>query len=450
MKRLKPVLLAAAIVVGLLIVGIVVVIATFDVDRYRPLVAQRLQDALGRPVDLGRLSLAWHQGLAMRCDGVTIHADASKAGEPLLQMDSASATVRLLPLLRRQIEIPVVTVRGAAMHWRDPASPSTEVSVKSVDLTATLGRLPSDPAQLEQVDAGVRVTDGIVRLSSLAGAVESIRLDAVMKGGRVELRSLSAKLAGGTIHATGRIEHLSIQPRTTVKVTVEKALLQRLLPATAPEAPQLSGSLSLSFEGVVHGLTAEDLRRTLAGSGRLTLTDGKVANLNVLRDVFERLSLLPGLVQKLQSRLPEASQRHLQARDTLLQPVNVSVTVADGAITLHDVQVASEAFALRGDARLQLDRTLTGQMMLAVEPGFSSAIVRSVKELQALTDSDGRLTLPVLVQSRLPQVSVLPDIGYVASHLLMTKTRDWLGSVLEGALAPPEASSSDGSTPPAR
>ncbi|TPW01555.1 MAG: hypothetical protein FD129_3344, partial [bacterium] len=105
-------------------------------------------------------------------------------------------------------------------------------------------------------------------------------------------------------------------------------------------------------------------------------------------------------------------------------------------ITLHEVRLESEAFALSGGVRVGLDGGLTAQTTLAVEPGVSDAIIRGVNELQSLADAEGRLTLPVTLQGRLPQVSVMPDVSYVASRLIVTKAREWLSGMLEDALGP--------------
>ncbi len=445
---MKRFLIVVGLLAALLIAAAAIFIATFDGDRYRPQAVRALEERLGRAVDVRRLSLGWQGGLAVRAEGLAVYEGRDRTGEPLAQAASAGAVVRLLPLLKRRIEVPSVTVEDASGHWKDAAAPATEVWVKAVDVTARLGRLPVDPARLDEVEADVRVTDGTVRFSGLAAPVESIRLAAAMTGGRIELRSGSATLAGGTLRAGGRIEHLAVQPRTTLTLTAEHLSLERLLPTAAPGVPRLTGTLSASFEGTAHGLAAGDITRTLAGTGRLQLADGKIEGLNVLRAVFERLSMLPGLMERLQARLPEASRQRLEARDTVFQPVDLSMTVADGAIELRRLQVESDACALTGAARVGLDGRLSGQVTLAVEPGLSEAIIRSVNELQALADEEGRLSLPVDVQGRLPQVTVLPDLGDVASRLVATKTREWLGSVLGDVLKSREAAP-DGAVPPA-
>src|SRR3989338_7232049 len=109
---MKRVLLVVGAIILLAVVALAVFIATFDADRYRPLVVQELQKALGRPVAIERISLAWRNGIAAQLKGVVL-SDAVPGAEPLLALDEASATVRLWPLLRRDVQVTFVTwIRG--------------------------------------------------------------------------------------------------------------------------------------------------------------------------------------------------------------------------------------------------------------------------------------------------------------------------------------------------
>ena len=98
----KPLLiLGALILAGLVILG--VFLATFDADRYRPLLVNRLEQALGKPVRLEGVSLGWRGGIALQFKGFTVFEDAAAQGEPLIQVETAGALVHLWPLLRKEV-----------------------------------------------------------------------------------------------------------------------------------------------------------------------------------------------------------------------------------------------------------------------------------------------------------------------------------------------------------
>ena len=112
---MKKILIALGVVLTLLIVSLAVFIATFDADRYRPLVVSELQKALGRPVKLERLSLSWQGGFALQANGFALFEDA-QASEPLIQVESASASVRLMPLLRKELQVASIVLSRPRIH----------------------------------------------------------------------------------------------------------------------------------------------------------------------------------------------------------------------------------------------------------------------------------------------------------------------------------------------
>ncbi|MBI3320125.1 MAG: AsmA family protein, partial [Candidatus Omnitrophica bacterium] len=102
---MKKLMIVCGVVVLLVIGGLAIFIATFDVDRYRPMVISRLEAALGRPVRLERLALGWHGGLAVELRRFAIDAETTGQGEPLASVERATATIHLLPLLKKQVQV---------------------------------------------------------------------------------------------------------------------------------------------------------------------------------------------------------------------------------------------------------------------------------------------------------------------------------------------------------
>ena len=576
---MKTLLVIGCVSIGLVVAGVIMFVASVDVDRYRPVVVNQLESALGKPVRLEHLAIGWRGGIALELKGLAISPDAQASfdrqghltgqatTEPTVQVESVSAVVRLLPLLRKDVQVssvvlvrPRVHVRRDAqghidlmgvaalggpaaasgrtttvggtpvslhidslriedgsLHWTDAmATPSAEfwvqaldVTLKNVpqrgtgaradfqarmavfsaaqnlhvkgrltiptkdragvledvrldtdfsrlnvaqftqalptikdvglrglagDLTVAIDRAALDPQGLAQLAAQVRLVGGRIAFARLGSPIEELTVEALAKSGRIELKRCAARFAGGTITATGVMDHLDAQPQATLQVTIGKLALDALLPNPGPNEPQLRGRLSASFQGTGQGLALAQIAQSLSGQGRLTLSDGMIVNLNVLREVFRRLSILPGLVEKLQARLPASYQAKLTARDTVLQPIEVAMTAHDGALSFTNLRVVTDSFELTGTGRVGFDGLLGCQSTLRIDPALSAAIIKSVKELQPLTDSEGRLQLPVVIQGTLPRVAVIPDVSYVASRVVATKAEELLGNLLEKVL----------------
>jgi|GEM_PF-831692 len=575
---MKRVLVVLAVLVVLLVAGAGIFLATFDADRYRPMVVQKMQEALGRPVQLDRLALTWDRGLALQVRGLRVFADASKQGEPIVQIEAVSAVAKLLPLLHKQVEISTVVVSRPRIHlirdaqgrlnlvgaavagapaavegqtatvggsrvafnidsfflqdgvvrWTDEAAnppmdlslSQLEVSLKNISLTAPVAfsaraaafsgaqnvgvtgrcllpvrshpgvleqvRLESDlsqidlqalakavpaaahaglkdlggqvivaidkvvldPSQLAQLAATVQWRDGRLATAGLASPLEQIAVDATAQAGKLQLTQCAAQLAGGRVQLTGVVdEWMGRQSRTSATLSIDALSLSQLAPAGKSNDPALRGHLSASFQGSAAGSAWPDLARTLAGSGRLQLHDGEIQNLNILRTIFDQLSILPGLVQRLQAKLPDSYRAKLDERDTRLQPIDQAIAVANGTMTLQDLRVGTDMAEVAGTLSLALaSPSLAGPVMISVEPELSAAIVRSVNELQTLADQRGRLQLPATV--RWPgNPPVIPDLQYIAERVLVNKVGDLLQGLINKQQGQPPEGGAPAQTP---
>ncbi len=571
---MKKLLLILLIIVVLAIAGLAIFILTFNADRYRPLVQGKIEEALGRPVQLGRISLGWRGGIALELRGLSVYENAQAQTTPALFVEKVSAVVQLLPLLKRDIQVAslaiirpsvqitkrqdgtvsvagvsppaqtqppastipasspqpsagsapaplplfadVVEVRDGVVRFTDTTQqPPVELRVNDVDMTLrnvslinpidieahlalfsesqnvsftsrvqppmndraaimeaarlevdlgriqvaeltnalsmlkavvrpeplagtvmlTIDRLVLDAHGIEELAAKVHLSGGRIAPAALKSPVEELTADAIATPNRIDLQRFSGRLAGGTFAVAGTIDQLKTQPQSTVNITIDGLAIDQLVPPPPANEPQLRGRFSAKLQGTVRGMKWSEWSHTLSGRGELSLIDGVVANLNVLREVFHRLSILPGLVALLESRLPQSYQEKLAQRDTVLQPVHVPVAATNGVFIFERLPIATDTFELDGKGSLALDGTLTSQAAIRIEPELSAAIIKSVKELRYLADAQGRIEIPLKIDGTLPRVpAIVPDVQYVASRLAASKTQELLGGVLDRAL----------------
>ena len=106
----------------------------------------------------------------------------------------------------------------------------------------------------------------------------------------------------------------------------------------------------------------------------------------------------------------------------------------EGSWRFDDLRVRTETFGLSGTGRIGLDGAVGIRATLVIDPALSAALIEGVKELQALTNAEGEMEIPLTIQGQAPQVAVLPDLNYLATRLIVTKARDLLGDLLERAL----------------
>jgi|GEM_PF-5002265 len=106
---MKKIFITIVCIFLFLIMGAAVFIFTFDLNRFRPQIEKQATTALGQPVHIGNLSLAWRGGIAVEVDGVQVLSN----DEPVLKIQRAGAVLQIAPLLRRSVQIGSLFLDGA-------------------------------------------------------------------------------------------------------------------------------------------------------------------------------------------------------------------------------------------------------------------------------------------------------------------------------------------------
>jgi hypothetical protein len=143
-----------------------------------------------------------------------------------------------------------------------------------------------------------------------------------------------------------------------------------------------------------------------------------------------------GLTQTLQARLPQDYQAKFAAKDTLLSPIDLSVRVDSGLLRFDELELSTDTFHIAGSGSVGLDGAVQIRSVLRIEPELSSAIIRSVNELQALSNADGEMAIPLMIQGQASRLTLLPDLNYIASKVAVTKAIDLIGDLLRKKIAP--------------
>ncbi len=168
---MKKVLVVIAALIILLVIGVAVFLATFDADRYRPLLVSRLEQAIGHPVQVKHLRAAWHGGIALERQHVVIAETDPAKKAPLFEADTVHVLVALAPLLTHQVEMESVHVTNGTVHW-------TDLSARDLSLNAAL------------------------------------------KQDRLEVKSFRFTLADGTVHGVATIEQFSATPKVAIECSI--------------------------------------------------------------------------------------------------------------------------------------------------------------------------------------------------------------------------------------
>jgi AsmA protein len=111
LKILKISIYALLAVVLLAVVAVAIFAMTFDPNRYKDDIQRLVKERTGRTLELkGPLELAFYPSLGAKVSGVVLSERG--AGPAFLSLDSAHASVALLPLLRGAVTVDRVRVSG--------------------------------------------------------------------------------------------------------------------------------------------------------------------------------------------------------------------------------------------------------------------------------------------------------------------------------------------------
>ncbi len=464
---MKKFLAFIAVLVLLVMIGALIFIARFDVDHYRPLIVKQLEAALGTPVQLEHLSLTWRQGLALRADGLRIQDPASLSGEALATVEQTSALVRVGPLLQKRLDIasvvlerPVIRLikdaqgrlnaaglapvalpvsassKAQASASATPSAPAGQsssqisakppvtlnierIEIKSGDLRFTDASL-SPPMELHLTQIGVTITD----LSP--GKPSTIQAQAAL-GADLPNIHVKARVTPPDATQAGRLEGIELD--------VADIPLENVLPSFPSQAPQLRGRLTASFDGQVADLAPERITQSISGRTKIGLAHGVLMNVNILRSALDQLSMIPGLVEKLQAELPPEYLAKLEARDTPLSPFDTYISLDQGWVQFNDLTAGTDTAELAASGRASFQGLVQARGFLRITPALSEAIFRSVKELKGLANGKGQIEFPVMIEYPSPTV-VIPDLQYIGQKVILSTTTEFLGELLRKQLAP--------------
>src|SRR3954469_9986666 len=206
MKAIRYTLYAIAGLVVLLVLGGVIFAMTFNPNRYKPEIERLVQEKTGRTLSLkGDLQVAVWPALGAKVNGVTLSEHGSD--QQFLALDSAHASVALMPLLHGQAIVDGIRVSGlkaTVIKEKDGKFNFSDLmEQKPADAQAKDNKAPEKKAEERKQSTGQPVAFDIGSVSIDRSAVTYID-----KASGQEIAVSELKLSTGKIaeKADGKLE----------------------------------------------------------------------------------------------------------------------------------------------------------------------------------------------------------------------------------------------------
>lgn len=381
------------------------------------------------PVDLKAAVLSQHQNL---------HAAAVLKIAPLDREFSMSN-------VRVDLDLDSLEKAEIAKLLPDLAA-STSLPEIGGNLDFEMNSLRFDPRGMSQLSANLHLTQGRLRLPNQTQEIRNILVSVVADKNEIKIQDLGADYSGSQIRGKGIVNLKTAKPLISFNLSLKNLALASVLKESPnPSEPRFRGMLSASFQGTLAGTQQLEMIQSLKGSGQIDIDQPVIENMNILREVFQKLSMIPTLKNTLQKNLPQGYQEKLEARDTPFEAIHQSVILQDGVAILNPIEINSESFALRGVASANLVRPFaSGQAYVYVEPSLSGALIASRPELQSLADRQGILQIPLIIEGPLSKVKVRPDLESIASRVAVSAGQSLLNNLLRPPASPSPGANASG------
>jgi AsmA protein len=406
---------------ALALIAVVGFVATFDPNRYKDEAEQAVEDATGRELTIaGELELELFPWLALRTGRVVLGNAPGFIG-PFLTLEGARAKVKVLPLLRGEVEIGELMLEGAALrlavdtagrdNWSDLRGADGEADAagdaRGAGPRVTISGVAVSGATLEYRDA----RDG----SAVTVSELGLRTSAIEPGSPLtvagEMRFAVAGVAAGT-PLEGRLRYAAtiIMGRAVRITNLELGLDAEGGPLPAP------------LEG------ARFAAKQLAFGERIEFEDVHIAAWGLeLAGALERVDAVGGARTTGKLELAPFAPREVLPRFGVALPVTADPKAIASVAGSIAVDHQGDRLALEG-LKLRVDQsTLTGRITL------ESIARRSIRFELALDAFDADRYLPPPADAAAP-VEV-GGLDAVALNVDWLRGLDLVGTLRAGKLA---------------
>lgn len=302
-------------------------------------------------------------------------------------------------------------------------------------LSGAIERLKIEGKGMSNLDATLNLKGGKVIVESLRAPLENMEIKARVTENAFELHHFSAEFARGDVRVSGVSKnYMSSSPQSTVDLKVSQISLAEVLPAETSRTAQLYGNFSAGFTGQASGLSWPAISKTLNGNGEVSLNEGVVINLNILRAIFDQMSQIPGVASVINKQLPPYYRQMLDRRDTQLPPIKFPVQIINGVLMVPNLKIVLEGFELYVAGRISLEGAVDCQATFMMEPELTALIANSAPQIQYIVDANGRLAIPVRIVGDVRHLRIEPDMDYVLSRVVENKGKELISDVLQKAI----------------
>ncbi len=432
----------------------------FDPNDYKPEIISLVKEHTGRELSIpGKISVSLFPWLGVKLGEAQLSNAPGFGKQPFAAVQSAQLHVKLLPLLKKQVEVGTISLRGLTLrlgkdkagktNWDDLVSKEQDKKRESplANLSAlAVGGVDVRDATIIWEDKASGASYTVSQLALRTGALADKRpfdlaaavyqlLDTSLKieiaRGKERLAGLDAKLSAALPEQTLTLSDITL---TGYGITASGALKgEKLLDApafagmlkVAEFSPRDvmnrlgSGTATMNANLAMQGATGAEMRQTLSGNAAFSFTGGAVKGVNIAR-------LLRDAQVKLKGGAATASGA--EPNQTDFSELTGTVTLAHGVARNEDLSAKSPLLRVSGKGSADL---VNEQMDYLVHATVVASLEgQGGKGLEQLKG----LTVPIRISGPFANLSYRPDVQAIVKGKVVapgvlppaTLSRPWL------------------------
>ena len=326
----KKILLIVLVLVVVAVAAVGIFIATFDANKYKPVIVKTLQEKLGSRVELGNISLGWRGGIALAFENLAVYANDNTQGPPDLSLDKGFALLKIGPLLRKEIQVAAISLEGPRVHViRDARG---VVGVRGVNIAPGAKGSNTAAAASFLIDS-ISIADGEVRYEDKA---------------LVPAVDVTIKKWGLTMNDVSLVKPISFDSRMALFSDTQNIAIQGKISGLAQNAPSISG---LKADIDLGKINVAELMRAVPSLAAAGIGEGLAGNISLSADTIAvangKLTGLLAEVRLKDGRVP------LAALKAPIENVQMDAAAREKHITLKSFSAMMAQASVKGSGSVE-------------------------------------------------------------------------------------------------
>lgn len=234
----------------------------------------------------------------------------------------------------------------------------------------------------------------------------------------ITLDQMAMNILSATINANGVYDLSNPKPAFDLKTQIKGLSITNLTQSLfRADNQHLRGNSDLNIDISGSGNTWDEIKPTLSGLTKISLTEGELVDFNIAEGVLSGITGVSGLSGLVSSSLKSKYPQVFQSKSTIFYDLKSVLKIDDGKINFNDLILKATDYLVKGDGSIGLDKGIDVNGQLKMSEKISNDLIANADFIKYLRNDNNEIIIPFDLKGLLPNVSAKPDLTFVANKL---------------------------------